>query len=783
MDGALVGRDAELDRLIDAVAQALDGRGCLVLVTGAAGAGKTSLVAALALRASPRAEVVWGSAFEGGGAPVLWPWIQVLRRLSVPAALLARVEGEATADGKAAGSRFALFDDVAQVVVDHDRSCLVVILDDLHWADRSSVELLQVVGQRLRDRRVLVIATARADELDAAASAAFGRDAIAVRLGGLDRTDVGSLLQSAGLDTSGMDLDEVMRRTGGNPFFVLQVGQLAQVSNASAPVPSEVRDVLERQLARLPQGVVATLEIAAVCGISSDVDSIVAIGVADPENVLDHLDRACVAGVLDVDELGGRHFVHDLFRQTLVEGLPSGRREWLHRAVGHHLADRAASGDDIAVSEVAEHLLRARMADGGAEAAHWAAAAGDRATAQHAHGEAMTWYRRGREALHEERPLAASSPVDERCCMELRLREGAAARRAGRAEVARATLDQAVVLARDLGDPTLFARATIELALLGGLTSGGHSGVRAHLEEALERLPGDALTLRADLLAALAKDHYHIGGDTVDPSPLADEAMRVAEEAGDPATIVSCLAAKHDVSWRVGSATDRLPIADQLITAAEQSGDLGQACEGALCRYAALLELGDVRADGAFQDCARRARLSHLPRSGYFVTSRRATQALLQGRFDEADTLIGDAAKLARRLDETDGPVVEMNQRWELVSELGRRSELVHRLNLFARYTTHPAIIGSLALARLANGDRAGAEAALAPHVEVDFSTLRPAYEHPHAAAVLAEAFLAIGSLDAARRAAVVLRPASGFAVIVGAAVAFHGAVDHHLGL
>jgi predicted ATPase len=246
----LVGRDQPLAELQALVAAALASRGGLVTLTGEAGIGKTALATAAADHAEERgATVAWGACWEG--ARPLWPWLEVL------AALGARVDlqgGERLRPPSAAAARFERFSAVSGVLLEVAGSRpLVVVLDDLHWADPASVELAAFHARRARRSRQLLVVTYRDVEVAPGDPLAGPLSRLAAEggtlpLGGLDARPVAVLL--AGI--TGGDPDPelgagVRRRTGGNPFLVQQVARLLAAHPDAAAVPLGARDAIRRR--------------------------------------------------------------------------------------------------------------------------------------------------------------------------------------------------------------------------------------------------------------------------------------------------------------------------------------------------------------------------------------------------------------------------------------------------------------------------------------------------------------------------------------------------------
>ncbi len=366
----MFGRAVERTTIDGALAEALAGRGGLVLLSGEAGIGKT----ALAQHASGQAEaqgavVTWGRCREGVGAPAFWPWMQVVQPWP-------QVAEDA--------DRFELFERVAAALsAAATPAGLVAVLDDLHWADDASIRLLDHLASSLQDSRLLIVGTFRADEV------VEGHPLNEI-LGGLARH--GSLLSLRGLgvdevvaiarEAVGVALDHgaaaaVRAHTDGNPFFVTEVvrllaseDRLHDLGGNALGVPSGVAAVVRRRVARLGEEGAAVLAAAAVIGRSFDEGTLEALvdGGADVDKAID---GALTASLVEAE--GGRgdrfRFSHAIVREVVYGDLPRRRRIRLHA----ELATRI--GDSLAVR--AHHALAGASVMGVEDAAAIAVAAAE----------------------------------------------------------------------------------------------------------------------------------------------------------------------------------------------------------------------------------------------------------------------------------------------------------------------------------------------------------------------------------------------------------------------
>lgn len=390
----LVGRPREWRDLTDALRRAADQPG-LVVIEGEPGSGKSTLCEVfLAEARSSGWHTVTGRCLEPGLAPTLWPFVEIAR------ALLAGLDGD-TAAPHTTWQRLAAGKDVALAAVEvaerlvslvHDATAhagavgCVVLVDDLHWADQASLDLLQVVLTRLERGGVLVVAALRPPELEPESlvgPALAGlhralRDVTRVRMEPLDTDAVAQLI---GITTGVAPTDEtarlVQQRAGGNPLFVTELARLAgeRGLDERSEVPAAIRDVVRSRLAALPERAMAELEVAAVLGERFSVRTVMAASERDADACLDALDAAIVTRIL-VPDAGGYRFAHALVRDAVLAGLPALRRARLHHRAAEALL--AVYGDVADSAEpVAHHRLASATFADPVVVAHAAARASD----------------------------------------------------------------------------------------------------------------------------------------------------------------------------------------------------------------------------------------------------------------------------------------------------------------------------------------------------------------------------------------------------------------------
>lgn len=381
------GRTAELAAIAWA-AETVEREGGRVLwVSGEAGLGKTTLVdtAAERLRAAGWA-VASGRCPEVDGAPPGWAWTEVIREFVAACEPdQVRALGPLLHDGGAAnpdgGGTFWLAQALAGLLgqVSTHRP-LVVVLDDLHRTDGLTLELLRFVTDRLDAHRVLIIGTYRSSEsgaeLDAARAALANHAAPHLELAGLDEAATAELAAEYGLSAlAGETLRLLRERTGGNPLFIRELARLMVAEGVEAGkggVPVGVRDVLRRRLDRLPAPTATALRQAAVLGRDVDLDLLGDLARGNSEELLDSLEPAVLAGLLDEPAPGRVRFAHALIRDTIYDDMSVLRRTRLHAAALALLRQPGSSADS---SSLAYHAVAAATADTASEAADFAMAA------------------------------------------------------------------------------------------------------------------------------------------------------------------------------------------------------------------------------------------------------------------------------------------------------------------------------------------------------------------------------------------------------------------------
>jgi DNA-binding CsgD family transcriptional regulator len=827
-----VGRQAELAAFAADLDAAVAGSGGVVLVAGEPGIGKTRLAEQLAAQAAARGVLVlWGRCWEGEGAPAFWPWIQVVRayvQRSDPAALR-RDMGAGAADiaqlvpalcerlpelpapppTEPEAARFRLFDSLAGFLrTAAARRPLLLVLDDLHWADAPSLALLRFLSRELEDAGPLVLGIYRHTEVDrehpllgTLADLTRGQRHRRLLLGGLDQQEVASFVAAvAGVAPAPALVAAVHRQTDGNPFFVTEVVRLlasqGRLDHAAmgqpvlaAGLPEGVKAVVAQRLGGLSDDCRGLLEVAAVLGRDFGLRVLQRVSGLDPERLLELLEEAEAARIIAAvpGGLGRWRFAHALVREVLYEGLPAARRVRLHGRVGEALEAVYAADPGPHLAELAHHHLAAAPGGQVARAVRVATLAGRRALELLAWEEAAGLFERALAALE----LAERPDQRERCQLLLALGEARMA--ASEVPAARAAYQQAGELARRIGSPDALAHAGLGLGLefTAGIVDPVEVGL---LEEALAALGDADGPLRARVLARLAR--ALVFTQQVDRRlALSEEAVGLARRLGDPGTLAAVLLDRHQTIWgvdRFEAAGERLAAASEVVNLAERIGDRALMLRGLGPRRTDLLELGDLAgfdADlAAAEQTAQELRQLHYH---WQLPLARATRALLAGRFAEAEEQAAEGLAIGRRAGDQAVELFHLGVVGALRFMQGRLGELAELFrDLAARYPVPPVLRTGLAAALAEAGRTDQAQAEVERLAARDLAALPRDPMWSWSLATLALACYHLGDTTRAARVRELLEPyadrmlatASVGALCLGPAAYFLGLLDLTLG-
>jgi tetratricopeptide (TPR) repeat protein len=685
-----VGREDAVGRVQRALESAGSGDGPTLVITGSAGIGKTTLLRE-ALRRTSGVILGWGTCIESGGAPGFWPWTQALNGVvravglerSLAAAgrdrgLLANLLpalGEAeTVDGSDRTQMLVFDATLAWLRALGSESPIAIAIDDIQWADESSMGLLELVAGDPRAAGICLLGTARHDEIPRHLEARFGtllRRSDHVRLKGLDRAATGELVDlvtSAGVHRD--EVDAIFRRAAGHPFFTRELA-LAAVDDTGDQIPEAIRDTVHRRLERLPSEVRQVLEIAGLTGTALLPDVIAEVTGTDVHEVDSAVSRAVDAGVLTRGE-EGIAFTHDLFRELAVEGVDPVSAPQTHLLIGRALEARCARGAQVSASEIARHFRAALACGGGDRAVYWTLVAAKAEVEVLAFSEAVAHLRRLRAAAVDTRMALRDVQM-----VEVLLAEADALARMGRGPDARGLIHAARATAERASEPGWIARAALAEAALGARFATRRDDIVRDLESAIAALDGSEPALEARLTAELARALQHSVPEQRERAiPLSERALKLGRETRDPEVLGACLLASHDVLWSPGHALERADVAEELVELARRSNHRELLAQALLLHANALLECGRFAFRPALDECFQVLDDLGHPLHHYTLETRRACLGLMQGDLVEAERAIDRAWKLGARLREPDAENVRMSQTLELIRARGRPNEL-----------------------------------------------------------------------------------------------------------
>jgi tetratricopeptide (TPR) repeat protein len=702
-----VGRVRELAELQRGLDAAFAGNGSFILIAGEPGIGKTTLANELGREALQRgARVLRGGNFEGGGVPSFWPWVQILRAVSTGSAdscssTAATAEGRALPLGlrdffpdAAVGNglepdlaRFQLFDAVATAL---RSQCaiqpLVVILDDLQWADESSLLLLQFLGHDLAGIRMVLLGTYRNVEVDCASEngrriAALACDARAITLGGLTQPEVAGVIEQITRQPVAESVaTAVHEATGGNPLFIdelmrsLGAGGLAHsVCATRLPLPQRVHAMIRRRTERLSHACRRVLAVAALIGRDFNLATVAQACGESIDRVLQLLDEARDAHI--VSGSGGRFgFVHDLLREALHDDLLPDEKRRLHDAVGAALERLHATDIELHLPELAHHFFHA--APGNEKAIQYSVRAAERAARHLAFEGAAAHCQTALESLS-----AAATPDPARRCQILLLL-GENLWKANEFDRARSVHAEAAELAETLALREMYARAA--LAFGGHDISWDRSNSEPQLVQLLERAleligPGDSL-LRASLMGRLGTALAFSPDDRPRGEALGRAAVEMARRLGDRQTLHFSLHCCICAIWGPDSLEERLAISAEVTQLSKQIGAVPN-----LSLVPHLEEAGDMaaaRREAELHDQATHGARRYLTTT-WILRVWRAMTALAQGRLDDAEQLSLQAFQLRDQRGDTAAQYFG-SQLLVLRREQGRLAEIVDGIGAFA---------------------------------------------------------------------------------------------------
>ncbi len=699
----LVGREEILAQLNHELDLAVAGDLRIALLAGDGGMGKTRIAAELAAgrddvtvlygRSEPdeiRPFRIWSGLLRsamrqagdippaeivGGDGPTLARILpELVRSMELPA------PGPA---GDLESERRALFGAVMRMIGRLTaRQPMLIVLDDLHWADRSTLMLLASLAGDNPPGGVLALGIYRDTELpedsllpETLTNLQRRLPTLKLEVEALGSEDVGQLI--------GGRLDAALAgslhdQTGGNPFLIEQLVRHLEETGIGDPgnAPAEARQIISQRVNHLPDGGPDLLRRAALIGRDFDLSILLETTSWDEDSVIDLLDAAVAAGLLDESPtVPGRYsFVHALLRSTLEEELGLTRRAMIHRDIGEAIERQTASRPEKRVGEKAWHFTQAGPAEAD-RAVHWATQAAEQAEARLAYDEAVDFFDGAIAAAR------ADEPVDQGRLARLLLSQAKAKWKNGALQAAGDTFLEAAKAARESGLPELAAQAAI------GSRWGGWDAFDADLAEqlslmrqALGSLPPVDSPLRAELMAMLGHTLYYGSGQADEARQLAAEAIEMISRIDAPEAEFGVIQGTAFLRWQPLNRDQRLPASERMLEIAERLDDHELIGQALVSRQLSLLNLG--RGAEAEADRSRHYAMSEtLPQIRVISKAMRACSWFMTGDWQDGEDLFSELE--AEGMPRGAALLLEDALRFMVRAQQGALAEHLGRLELF----------------------------------------------------------------------------------------------------
>jgi tetratricopeptide (TPR) repeat protein len=681
---SFVGRERELAELGGALDDADTGRGRLFLLSGEPGIGKTRLAEEIATEASARGmRVAWGRCWEGSGAPAYWPWVRILRTLIIEPnrapgrapivppdighllpELASEIRGPRPSDPQQA--RFQLFDAVATLLKElgHARP-LILILDDIHAADQSSLSMLHFVARELRDARIAILATYRDNEIEGAPSLSsivtgLNREGRRLPLGGLTDSEVASFAKArAGVALDAGLVAAIVRATSGNPLFLDGVlstmiangkfdgSRLLRASDVRLPDAVEI--TIREQIDRLPASARPLLEVASALGNEFEYETLKTALKIVAEQFDAELGGLISTGIVLKGPGSSYRFAHALIRDAIHEQVAPRERTRIHRRIAEALEELHSAEAEAHLDELAHHFGQAVGPETVERAIYYSLRASQAAYDQHEFDRSRFY---GRAALGM---MSSATPNPAR---RAKLLTGLAEEMLSSTPEAISYLEAALPLFESIDDYKQIAAIHIRL---GTLLSEGQRGC-LDLPRAIDHFDrAEGLLTRHPDPANLMQLFHHRGVvclltmETKKGLDLTLRAMELCEQLGDELwwTLTSAVRIRFLVWF------GRLAEARSLeLRAREKADRLDDASTGPLIAYHAGVsysELWDARV--ALLGCLAELSKSH--------TSRSPFRTMLLGESSYLFMRVGEIAETRRVLTQMRGPDASTALPWE----------------------------------------------------------------------------------------------------------------------
>ena len=826
-----VGRGSELESLTAAVERAIrESSPQVVVVLGEPGIGKSRLVDEFAARTTGRASVYRGSCVPYGQSTAWTPVVEVVRseahilELDAPDVALRKLrkrletrhdDAEASVLEAQIGPLLGALRRTAPSGPEMlwalrryleglaREGPLVFVLENLQWAAQALVDTLLELAETIAGVPLVVMCVGRAEGRERIAPLLGQERTTVVLLDALSDDEARSLVTSLRTHGGGMwdaHLEAVIASRGqGNPLFLEEIAAMAAEEGGASGIPHSLQALISARLDLLPTEAKRAAQCASAIG-DAFWDAAVwslASGEGEAESIATALRMLRTRGFVEEEPvssfLGTRQFRfhHALLREVAYDSIAKRDRLRLHRLAAEWLDERASERAEF-FPAIAHHFnrtleLAASVAPFGPhddeliEAALAAfVRAGHQAAALVAHEDASRWYERALEALDQTDDDPAL-----RCSLLLAL--GDVRLRAGERGTARRSFTEAAALARRDGMPEQLARAALGIG--GGQTFDVpaftvDSELVAVLEEALDVLGPAESGMRARVLGRLAVALY-FSEDEAGREQMALNAVEMARRVGDTAALAYALSARRFALWGPESADERLEVATEIIELAESIADRDLLLLGHRWRIVTLLELGESEAVARQIDAyVAVAEELKQPYQLWFGEVFRAMRASLEGRLEDAETLMHRALDTGSRVQDEHAVQFFAAQLLVLRDHQGRLSEMEPAIRAYAQqFPTTAPVRAALAFILSDMGDAQAARSEFEAAVAGDLGTISRDTTWLLTLSMLARTAAALNDVPRAKALYDLFAPYASHSVVTGPAIVCLGAAARYLGL
>jgi DNA-binding CsgD family transcriptional regulator/tetratricopeptide (TPR) repeat protein len=675
-----VGRTEELARLNSALQSAQNGNGQLVMIAGDPGIGKTRLTEELATLASAQGFAVhWGKSYEDTGAPPYWPWTQIFRSyartrgqdaVTEELDTNANVVADIFPDVKTwlpdleppppidmpESARFRLFEATSSFLLNASTNQpLMLILDDAHWADAPTLQLLQFLAPQISNNRLIVVGTYRDTELsrrhplsETLADLNRERNYARIRLRGLADQEIRSLVnQISDVEATAETADQIVSQTEGNPFFVkeiaydLAIGYDPLTPQQPIRIPEGVREVVGKRLNRISEGANDLLSNAALIGLEFDYRILATITKnVDEDEVAQLLEEATAANLIESGETFGRYnFSHALIRQTLLDEISPVSQVRLHYRIANEMEVMYGEASQEQAAELAQHFYEADVTGDSENVLKYSTIAGNHALTVHAPSEAAIHFERALGALSDTAPTPQKAELHHGLAKSL-----AQILSRGDLNKAEDQLRLAFGAYLEAGD----TQSAIDVALTYFPPVHDLLGMHEILKKAVILEPDQSLT-RGNLLIEFVLRSVFVGkADTDEMGSIVDEARKIAEKFDDDPLRLKILinGDPRGRGYDRGGYLDS--IHDEALVLASELND--SAAEFILCELAAdrVLSKGDY--NRAYQLASKALNAARRTRNKFNISTGLSVMAgveLVTGNWATADELLEEGLQIA----------------------------------------------------------------------------------------------------------------------------------------